>query len=400
MTPFHDSDGSAVGHLATFLSDRKQTLLDNWHKACMDDVSLKGPLSLNRKNFVNNLPAMLDVLGCRMNGQADQADLDALTAEHGLHRWQKGYTLSDLSSEMQHLGRVLLSEFRAFWKTQAIADASQIAFSYEQLSEFRSQINTGSIIKYADLQRQSALSRIQALKRALSELSEIGKQRTDLLRHSSHDLRGSFGALQGAAALLEVVIDSDEERKRLLEIIHRNLSYCHTLLAQLLDLARLEAGQEKVQLTQVDAGKLLTDLVYGYQPLANDRGLLLTAKGPAKLLVECDQVHLHRIVQNLLLNALKHTQSGWISVAWEAIDESHWQIVVQDTGPGLPVDKTSEPRSAINEKDNTAFSQKGEGIGLSIVKGLCELLKASMQITSKPGEGTAFKIMLAIGNIH
>ncbi|GGH48676.1 hypothetical protein GCM10007423_50060 [Dyadobacter endophyticus] len=419
MISYNDSDGSSVGHLTLFLAERQHDLLDNWRTACGNDFSLKGAESLSREQFINQVPAMLNVLGQRLNGEADREDFRLLTAGHGLHRWQKGYDLSDLSAEMHHLNRLLLGELRAFWKLNPSTNAS-LAFSYEHLAEFSNEINTGSITQYADLQRQAALNRAEALQKTLAELNEIGKQRSDLLRNSFHDLRGSFTALQGAASLLEMVNNSDQERKELLEILRRNLVNCRTLVTQLMDLARLEAGQEVLQIKCIDAAQMLTDLVSRYQPLANDRGLILNCEGPASLLVECDPIHLQRIVQNLVLNALKHTESGWVSVGWTLGNDNCWTISVQDSGPGLPNaiqndffaqtdDSSLHPMENVNmtaddschqemlltPSPQTAFSHKGEGIGLSIVKGLCELLRAGLSIESRRGEGTTFRIKLA-----
>lgn len=418
MKPYIDFDGNSAGHLAIYLAENQKEILIKWRAACEENLPFKGSVSLTRKQFINKVPALLGVLGLRLKGIATEVSSTELAAEHGLHRWQKGYALSDLSAEMNQLNRILLSELRIFFKLSP-SDNDSMAFSYEQVSDFGNEINTGSITQYADLQRKAAVSRTEALQKTLGELNEIGKQRSDLLRHSSHDLRGSFTALQGVASLLEMVNDSDQERRHLLEILRRNLVNCRTLVTQLMDLARLEAGQEVLQIKQIDAGQLLTELVASYQPLAKDRGLALKAQGPTSLPVDCDPVHLQRIVQNLVLNALKHTGSGWVSVSWMIEEDAHWTVHVQDSGPGLPapirtdlVDQSSATSfhseealklgtggkdyqdTVIMQAANPAFSYKGEGIGLSIVKGLCELLKAGLDIESKRGEGTTFRIRL------
>nr|WP_295927645.1 sensor histidine kinase [uncultured Dyadobacter sp.] len=419
MTPFNGSDGDSVGHLITFLAERQEGLLNNWRTACERELSSNCAANLNRKQFINKVPLMLDALAERLDGRGKDTDVGILAAEHGLHRWQKGYVLIELVTEMRHLSRILFSEVRAFWELHPLTSATVIAFSYEHLSEFGNQINTGSIAQYADLQRQAASDRAEALQKALIKLNDIGRQRTDLLRHSSHDLRGSFGALQGAAALLEMVIESDQERVDVLEILRRNLTNCRTLVTQLMDLARLEAGQETMQMQRFDAGQLLTDLVIGYQPLAAERGLTLKSDGPAHLDVRCDPVLLQRIIQNLVLNALKHTPSGWVLVAWAAENDNCWSVKVQDTGPGLAIlpeagrtirepgpseqpfkdfareeKEPDTPDAVAMPHSKSTFSYKGEGIGLSIVKELCDLLRADLEIESRQGNGTTFRIKL------
>jgi signal transduction histidine kinase len=136
-----------------------------------------------------------------------------------------------------------------------------------------------------------------------------------------------------------------------------------------------------------------------------------------------DQAKVLRIAQNLLLNAFKATTQGGVRVLWEARDE-HWTLSVQDTGPGFtrgpaaPLERalkvaTQESHevetraaaaadaSAAPDPAPTLRSQSGhrspqslsgEGIGLSIVKRLCELLDASLELETAPGEGTTFRV--------
>lgn len=421
MTPSSPSQSASLDQLATYLAARREALLHNWRTACETDTSLKGAKSLSREEFTNKVPFLLNVLQQRLRQQPEDYPVDLLAAEHGLHRWQKGYTLTELLAEMQFLGQCLLEELRTCWQLYPATDGPVIISAYEQVSRFTNQINTGSVNQFADLQRTTAVSRVNGLEKALTELNQMGQQRSEILRRSSHDLKGSFGTIQGAASLLELGMDSEPERKQALEMLLRNLANSHSLLTELMDLARLEAGQERLAIQSVDVGQLMTALVGDYQVLAAERGLLLQADGPAALVVDCDPLHLQRILQNLVLNALKHTAKGWVSVSWSRENEYRWSVSVQDSGPGLPTalqagslaQVLSPPpestaafgnanppgdaqEAATTQAVRSPFNHKGEGIGLSIVKGLCELLRASLEIESKPGEGTLFRIRLAI----
>jgi signal transduction histidine kinase len=412
---------ASFDQLATYLAARREAILANWRTTCEADSTLKTVASLSREEFNNKVPFMLNVLQQRLRGRQEEDQVDLLAAEHGLHRWQKGYSLAELSAEMLHLSNLLLVELRLFWQTYPTTDCSLMSSVYEHFSKFANQINTASVGQYDKLQRISASSRVEVLEKALSELNQLGQQRSELLRHSSHDLRGSFGAIQGAASLLELSMDSEEDRKRMIEMLLRNLTNCRSLVTQLMDLARLEAGQEALTIQPIDAGQLLTDLVASYQPLAAEQGLLLKADGPISFPVDCDPVQLQRIIQNLVLNALKHTPSGYVSVSWTKENESRWIVSVQDSGLGLPTatkvgslpqllapssestaayglaNPTADAQeAATTQAAHSAFAHKGEGIGLSIVKGLCELLRAQLEIESQPGVGTLFRIRLSI----
>ena len=162
--------------------------------------------------------------------------------------------------------------------------------------------------------------------------------------------------------------------------------------------------------------------------MAAERGLLLKAVGPTTLPVEGDAVKTRRIAQNLLLNALKYTQEGGVTATWgdsRPNDAERWMICVQDTGPGFhagpgapligALEEATEETHQVerNAKGNEepqggaktappprspdprpVHQERGEGIGLSIVKRLSELLEASVELESKPGEGTTFRVIL------
>jgi signal transduction histidine kinase len=396
-------------------------MLANWRTACESDPALGTTASLTREEFNNKVPFLLNELQHRLGEQPEQTPISLLAAEHGLHRWQKGYALHELVTEMQQLNTILLDELRLFWDVYPAIDRAVMMRAYEAVALFGNQISAASLEQYTTLQRIAASSRVEALEKTLTQLNEVSQQRSDLLHQSSHDLRGSFGIIQGAASLLEMAGDSQEERQLSLDILQRNLANSRQLVTQLIDLARLEAGQEPLQIQSFNAGHLLAGLVADYQPLAQQRGLLLTADGPEELGVECDPLQLQRIIQNLVLNALKHTAAGFVSVSWTRENDYRWIVSVQDSGPGLPTatktgslpqvlapapestaafglpnPEADAQESAMTQAAGSAFAHKGEGIGLSIVKGLCELLRASLEIESQPRAGTLFRIRLSI----
>ena len=200
------------------------------------------------------------------------------------------------------------------------------------------------------------------------------------------------------------------------------------MLNDLLGLARLEAGQEQREVAPFDAALLLQEICENMRPAANERGLFLDAEGPATLEVQGDRVKTYRLVQNLLINALKYTERGGVRVTWERAgspEVERWVLCVEDTGPGLresgappiayalkeateeaqSVNAAAEPSEASASEGihaPTLRSQSshhllanapGEGIGLSIVKRLCELLDASLELETQPGKGTTFRVI-------
>jgi signal transduction histidine kinase len=196
-----------------------------------------------------------------------------------------------------------------------------------------------------------------------------------------------------------------------------------------MSLARLEAGQEQRRISEFNAGQLLKEFCETLRPLAAERSLFLKTDGAESLLVQGDAPKVQRILQNLVLNAIKVTDRGGVQVLWQEAGtpgREQWMLCVQDTGPGLDLGAAAPLARALSqatadaqdvevraelagdpsaqvEAAPTLASQSptthsvhvpaGEGIGLSIVKRLCELLDASIELQSAAGEGTTFRVL-------
>lgn len=412
MLTFSDVSPTPLTELAIYLFARREAILANWRTACESDSSLHTPMALSREEFNDKVPVMLNLLDERLRTPAEEPDVKSSAAEHGLHRWHKGYVLHELLGEMKYLQQILMAELRQYWMLQEPVDKQLVATAYELIAWFGAQTIDGSVEQYTMLQQVAANERVYTLEQAMNRLNDLTRQRGDLLRASSHDLRGSFGLINSAAYLLKTDGMSEAERGEMQDMLNRNLLSVREMVVQLMDLARLEAGQEQVNIRQFDVADLLRTQLETYQPLAREQGLMLITDGPAELLIESDSVLIQRILQNLVLNALKHTTSGLISVSWSRENVYRWFISVQDTGPGLPaentpgiaqslaptIDSTSgfgvETPESVPTETTAKLTSTGEGIGLSIVKRLCELLRASLDIETKPEVGTLFRVRL------
>jgi signal transduction histidine kinase len=302
-------------------------------------------------------------------------------------------------------------------EAQAAANRELIMLVNNAISESSAQ--------YARLEREEAAGRARDLEAALAQLGEIERRRGALIREAVHDLGGNIQAVTSAASLLGVTDIPEDERRIFSEMLKRGVGTLRTMLGDLMKLARLEAGEEQRNVALFDAAAVLTELCKVSQPLADQRRLSLSIEGPASLPVEGDADKVHRIAQNLVINALKYTQVGGVTVSWGEEGTEKWWLKVEDTGPGLlsgpgaPMLKALKeatasardsdqkalenqgetehvlPDSAPGETDFLpARQQPGEGIGLSIVKRLCELLDASLELSSSPETGTIFRVLI------
>jgi signal transduction histidine kinase len=288
---------------------------------------------------------------------------------------------------------------------------------------------TESATQYWHLHQAESAGHVNDLQAALSALDAIQLARAEAWRTAAHDLRGSVTVVKGATTLLNNGGgDALPEPLRLevSEMLKTSVASLNDMLNDLLSLARLEAGHEQRELSTFDAAALLRDFCTASQTAARDRGLFLKMDGPSSLPVESDRAKILRILQNLLLNAVKYTQRGGISVTWgldDGRDTDRWTFSVQDTGPGIDengaaplaqelhnaTEAADDARDANADRrrelvaattlpsasdDLQPSQQPGEGVGLTIVKRLCELLDASLELATKPGHGTTFRVVL------
>ncbi|MGV3559592.1 sensor histidine kinase [Larkinella arboricola] len=419
------ADQHPIHALVSFLFSRRETLLNNWRAACEADAQLPQIAILGREEFNNLIPLMLDIIEQHLLQQPPKDDLMATALSHGLHRWQKANGLADLIREFNHLAAMIEQEVLLFGQLYPQQDAKWALQAQAQINTLLRTAVLGSISKYDELQRLEASSRAASLQHALEQMNALSRQRGDVLRTSSHDLRGGLGIIRSAAQLINLETISDQERQQYQEMLNRNLGNVQSMLSQLMDLARLEAGLDPLQIEAFDAAELLQELVTGAQPLALERGLILRADGPASLRVETDRVKIYRIAQNLIINALKYTTTGIVSVTWSVESDWRWNFSVQDSGPGLPgglielfhqqLKPTVEPTSVLSPEEGqptpvhpdqahtvpagvspASRAGTGEGVGLHIVKRLCEQLRASLEVESISGRGTVFRLRMLV----
>ncbi|KAB7731058.1 hypothetical protein F5984_09580 [Rudanella paleaurantiibacter] len=388
----------SLADLGAYLLTHKDTILHNWWDACLRDTNLRAGLMLSPDEQWGRIPDLLATLAQRMEAQAalnlpnqlisellsqTQAEPDGLAEEHGLHRWQKGYTLQELMGEIAHLHQCITHQEKDFWANYPLTEPALLLEAGQITARLIHELISGSVGQYHTLQKQMAADRASKLQQSLNGLNDLIRQRSNLLRMASHDLKGSFGIMSGAAYLLDQPDNSEQVRTQMLQMLQRNLSKVTGLLTQLMDLARLEAGHEVLYLEEFDAAQLLHRVAESVQTYAGERNLYLSLLGPEKLPVRSDSVKVQRIAQNLLLNALKYTATGGVTLSWGIENDAWWHFTVTDTGPGLG--------QALNTPHKPG---RGEGLGLHIVKLLCSLLKGKMAVDSQAGVGTSFRIML------
>lgn len=421
--------------LAAELNERRDAILEAWRATGEVAPGRNIAASLSRVQFNDHIPAVLDCLGHTIQAWSGQQDELAgeiqheKVCDHGLQRWQQGYQLREVIREWGHLQMCVADELERFEAAHPSLERSVMPTARRVWAQLCADGVTESATQYWRLHQAESAGHVNDLELALSALQTIERSRAEAWRTAAHDLRGSVTVVQGAATLLNDnsgAALAEPARAEVADMLTKSVSSLHDMLNDLLSLARLEAGHEQLDLVTFDAAALLRDFCAASQTAATDRGLFLKMDGPRSLPVEGDKTKVLRILQNLLLNAVKYTQRGGVSVTWgldHGRDTDRWTFSVQDTGPGIDENKSGplaqELRNATEAANDAGEAstdrrrelppattlpsaseapppnqQPGEGVGLSIVKRLCELLDASLELATEAGQGTTFRVVL------
>ena len=415
--------------VAGYLRERQEAILEAWRDAADADPHLTTPNALPRSQFVDHIPDVLDTLQRRLRSWPENpATLDQEQKKgavlHGLQRWHQGYRLREVTREWGHLQLVLLAELERYASEHKARSDEALPIARRMLMELCIASVSDSASEYFKLEQVEAAGHVRDLARALSEERRLQRDRSELWRQAAHDLRGHLGTVVSATAGLSSAATPEPIREKFLLLLQRSTSSLHGMLDDVMNLARLQAGQERLEVKPFDAAHLLRELCDELQTQAGERGLYLDSEGPQTLVVEGDAVKTRRIVQNLLINALKYTGVGGVTVTWgdsKENDPERWMITVHDTGPGFQAGPSAPLVSALkaattesHEIDRKAGvdpeaaspvgsadaewadagQQRGEGVGLSIVKRLSDLLNGTIELESNAELGTLFRVIL------
>lgn len=421
--------------LAADLRSQREAILDAWRAYGEVVPGRNIAASLSRAQFNDHIPAVLDSLSRSLEawpsdpGVVAEGEEAGQVADHGVQRWQQGYSLSEVLREWGYLQLCVAAELERYAAAHPSLDPGVMPNARRIWAQLCADGVTASATQYGRLQQTESAGHVDALERALEALHAMERSRAEAWRIAAHDLRGSVTVVKGAAILNASPELPEVTRVEVAEMLSKGVSSLNDMWNDLLGLARLEAGHEQRVVTAFDAGVLLRDFCTASQAAATDRGLFLKMDGPGSLPVEGDKPKVLRILQNLLLNAVKYTERGGISVSWgldKARDTDRWTFSVQDTGVGIDDDEAAafaqqlheatevagEARDASTDRrrdmagaatspsyssDSSAMTPSemhGEGVGLSIVKRLCELLEASLELATRPGHGTTFRVIL------
>jgi len=226
----------------------------------------------------------------------------------------------------------------------------------------------------------------------------LATRRLDFLAKVSHEVRTPLNSILGFTELmLEERLGpiSNPRYKGYIEDIHQSGLYALSLLNDLLDISKIEAGKFELDFTAVDVLELVEECVHSLQPIAKRERIVLRTSLPPNLpSVLADRRRLKQIMLNLLSNAIKFTkQGGQVIVGAKLSDDGELRLRVHDSGVGMTADEIKAAMQPFHQLDTAPRKQTGTGLGLPLTKALVDAHRAKLVLTSTPGTGTSADVI-------
>ncbi len=266
--------------------------------------------------------------------------------------------------------------------------------------------DTGATLEYQAVGHDITLRKEAeaAMLNAKEAAEAADRAKSEFLAIVSHEIRTPIHGVIGFAQILAESPLSPEQREHV-EIIKSSALALEKLIADILDLSKIEAGKIEIESSPFALHHLTEELVAFFQPRARAAALSLTvAIDPdVPVIVNSDEARIRQILTNLIGNALKFTERGSIKVQVSClrgapINQRETRralrlfIAVIDTGIGIPAEKISRLFKPFSQVDLSSDRRRsGTGLGLIISKRLCELMGGTISVESKPGTGTTFR---------
>ncbi len=279
------------------------------------------------------------------------------------------------------------------WAIYALAALLLLALT----ARFGQRLRERKLLAQKRVLAQQVAERTAEVRAQAREIRQISDARARFFANVSHELRTPLtltrAPLQELARTSHGILDA--ESKQYLDVALRNSEAMQSLIGQILDLQRLDAGRMPLKLVRADMASIVRGIVDRFAVHARLRHINLSLEGgDTALMLVCDQAHIDTMLSNLLSNAIKFTsEGGTVDVALTQTGEQV-EVSVSDTGPGIDPAHQQSIFERFRQGEQTSASNPGTGIGLALVRELAELHGGKIQVQSKPGQGASFTLSI------
>lgn len=246
--------------------------------------------------------------------------------------------------------------------------------------------------KRAIEERDKALEQLKERELTAEKAERASKMKSLFLANMSHEIRTPLNAVEGFSRIMAET-DSAEERMKFLEIIESNNNRLQSLVNEVLDLSRVEAGELTIRKKETDLRALCRNIRLSFKFRCADTVKLICDEPTDNIIMITDQNRVMQVFSNLIGNALKHTPSGSITFGYRLMNQNQQiKFFVADTGHGIAKEDINNIFLTYVSKD--AETKNGHGLGLPLSKIIVEKLGGNISVESELGKGSTFTFIL------
>ncbi len=276
--------------------------------------------------------------------------------------------------------------------------------AYKSIREYRNLLEKQNVELNAQknelaLQSTELIQQNEELKMQKNQVDEASRLKTNFLSNMSHELRTPLNSVIALSGVLNRRLTNKitEEESGFLEIIERNGKNLLLLINDILDISRIEAGYEVIELSTFNVQNVIADIVTTIKPQANQKGIALYVKNAdAEIKICSDEKKIYHILQNIIANAVKFTEEGNVTISSEKSVE---QVIVKivDTGIGISDESLPHIFEEFRQADSSTSRRfGGTGLGLAIAQKYATMLGGTISVTSIVDKGSEFSLSIPL----
>ncbi|NWG15549.1 MAG: PAS domain S-box protein, partial [Chloroflexi bacterium] len=319
-------------------------------------------------------------------------------------RERKGVIVNDVTLEPEFLPNPLLPLTQSEMAIPIIVAAELIGVLDVQ-SEITSRFTEEDVRIKTTLADQVGIAiqnarAYQVQQDAADRLREVDRLKSQFLANMSHELRTPLNSIIGYAEVMLDGIDGEltDDAIEDVQAIHSGGKHLLSIINDILDLAKIDAGQMFMDRQETDLSKIVEEVVHTCQILIKDKGIYLEIDRQSEIPpVYGDPVRLRQIVTNLVNNAIKFTEKGGITISIGRQDDQQVCVTVKDTGIGMSQKDLNVIFERFRQVDGSATRRAGgTGLGLAITRQLVQMHDGDIHVSSVLGEGSTFSFTLPV----
>jgi signal transduction histidine kinase len=396
-----------MNDLGKALLSKVDDIIETWITEVRRDIEIESTQGMTYEAIHNGLPKVLEFVATLLTSAfaSEEAELEETALEHGAIRAEQGFDVAEVVREYRTLRKVVVTALEPDLKTGSV---SEVLKALSKIDEVLDDVVMYSVQCYVE-HRISLLDKMHAqLLLTNQELIRLVQLQKDNVSHLAHELKNPLNSIIAFSSILlrkQQQLTEKSEQPIEMQQIERILSNGRQLLRLInntLEASRSDAEQVTLKLESVPVAELIRTVVEALEPSLQGKPITLDwdcDRAPKTVIT--DSLRLQQILTNLISNAIRYTDSGSVSVTCYICDTAdtpeQWALAVSDTGRGISPEhqpKIFGPYFRVgDEKD---YLPESNGLGLTVVSKLVQLLQGNIELESALGEGSNFVVRLPL----